>query len=579
MSDNDFTKVELQQALNAANSAAEQGNEEASEAAEQLKEKIKNGEYSDASGAVTKEGKQPNPKINKFTEGVRSFVGGLTFSYADEIEAALRSGSINSDEYKMLRDRLRNQQTQFGEENPYLKTGLEVGGGLMMPGGAAKIGLTKALGGATKYLPNAVKGSLGKGAGYGAAYGTGAAEEQEDMLTSGALGSVLGLAPTALVKGVGNVTAPVIDKGVKALQAKGVKLTPGQTLGGVTNFLEQQAGKVLPNVRNRRNEALQGFTRSVGDDILKPFNVKVPKSMENDPSAISTFAQKKAGEFYEKLLPKLSLKKTAAFTKELDNAIPKDVMKSLNPEVQKILKQEIGNAKELIGKKGLQGQGVKILDDTVDALEDYYKISAKNPAEKLAGIHYGKIAEVVKSQLKKQNPKHAKDLKNLDAAYSNMATFQSTLAIGGNALKDSFTPAQLVRAATSKPNLSKPSRRILKADPSLSTMGKTGKDAYSVLSDTLPDSGTTGGLITTIAATGGLGHYTGKTGDIAGVAKALTIPAAIALLYTKPGQAMAAKMLNSGQTRKQVADFFTKNASKAGLISAQQGTGFLSSPN
>ena len=236
MSDNDFTKVELQQALNAANSAAEQGNEEASEAAEQLKEKIKNGEYSDASGAVTKEGKQPNPKINKFTEGVRSFVGGLTFSYADEIEAALRSGSINSDEYKMLRDRLRNQQTQFGEENPYLKTGL-----------------TKALGGATKYLTNAVKGSLGKGAGYGAAYGTGAAEEQEDMLTSGALGSVLGLAPTALVKGVGNVTAPVIDKGVKALQAKGVKLTPGQTLGGVTNFLEQQAGKVLPNVRNRRN--------------------------------------------------------------------------------------------------------------------------------------------------------------------------------------------------------------------------------------------------------------------------------------------------------------------------------------
>ena len=579
MAENDFTKVELQQALSAANKAAEQGNEEASNAAEQLKEKIKNGDYSDSAGTVTKEGKQPNPKINKFTEGVRSFVGGLTFSYADEIEAALRSGSINSDEYTMLRDKLRNQQTQFGEENPYLKTGLEIGGGLIMPGGAAKIGLTKGLGAVTKHLPNAVKGSLGKGAGYGAAYGTGAAQEKEDMLTGGAVGSVLGLAPTALVKGLGKVTAPVLQKGVKALQDKGVKLTPGQSLGGVANFLEQQMGKVLPNIRNRRNEALEGFNKSVGDDILKPFGVKVPKSMADDPSAISTFAQKKASEFYEKLLPKLSINRTATFTKELDNAIPKDVMKSLNPGVQKILKTEIANAKSLIGKKGLQGQGVKIIDDTVDALEDYYKVSAKNPMEKLAGLHYGKIAEVVKSQLKKQNPKYANDLKNLDKAYSNMATFQSTLGIGNNALKGSFTPAQLVRAAGSKPNLDRGTKRILKADPSLSTMGKTGKDAYSVLSDTVPDSGTPGGLVTAAIATGGLGGYGGATGDLTGVAKALTLPAAIALLYTKPGQAMAAKMINSGATKQAVADFFTKNASKAGLISAQQGTGFLSSPN
>jgi len=70
-------------------------------------------------------------------ETARSFGQGLTFGTLDEIEAALRTGSISGPEYEKQRNLLREQQKQFGMEYPYVKTPVELAGGFAMPLGFA----------------------------------------------------------------------------------------------------------------------------------------------------------------------------------------------------------------------------------------------------------------------------------------------------------------------------------------------------------------------------------------------------------------------------------------------------------
>jgi hypothetical protein len=70
-------------------------------------------------------------------EALRSVGQGLTFGTLEEIEAALRTGSISGPEYEKQRNLLREQQKQFGMEYPYIKTPVELAGGFVAPLGLA----------------------------------------------------------------------------------------------------------------------------------------------------------------------------------------------------------------------------------------------------------------------------------------------------------------------------------------------------------------------------------------------------------------------------------------------------------
>ena len=54
----------------------------------------------------------PKVTYNPLVETARAVGQGATFGNLDELEAALRTGSISSDEYIKLRDQLRGQQKQ-----------------------------------------------------------------------------------------------------------------------------------------------------------------------------------------------------------------------------------------------------------------------------------------------------------------------------------------------------------------------------------------------------------------------------------------------------------------------------------
>jgi hypothetical protein len=150
-------------------------------------------------------------------EAARSVGQGLTFGTLDEIEAALRTGSISGPEYEKQRNLLREQQKQFGMDMPIAKTGLEIGGSLIAPLGIAK--QVAKLAPATQALitgqtvPGQIARGTGIGAVTGAASGYGFAEKDEGSETAmgGAFGGVLGGSVPIVVKGAGTLIKNVLN--------------------------------------------------------------------------------------------------------------------------------------------------------------------------------------------------------------------------------------------------------------------------------------------------------------------------------------------------------------------------------
>jgi hypothetical protein len=136
----------------------------------------------------------PGVPYSGVAEGARAVGQGLTFGLLDELEAALRTGSISGPEYERQRNQLREQQKQFGQDMPIVKTGLEVGGSLIAPFGAAKqvarlAPEAQALVTGTTLTGQAAR-TTGVGAATGAASGYGFAEKDEG--TAAAVGGIFG---------------------------------------------------------------------------------------------------------------------------------------------------------------------------------------------------------------------------------------------------------------------------------------------------------------------------------------------------------------------------------------------------
>jgi hypothetical protein len=150
-------------------------------------------------------------------EALRSVGQGLTFGTLDEIEAALRTGSISGPEYEKQRNLLREQQKQFGMDMPIVKPALEVGGSLIAPLGIAK--QVAKLAPATQALitgqtvPGQIARGTAIGATTGAASGYGFAEKDEGSETAmgGAFGGILGGSVPVVVKGAGTLIKNVLN--------------------------------------------------------------------------------------------------------------------------------------------------------------------------------------------------------------------------------------------------------------------------------------------------------------------------------------------------------------------------------
>ena len=150
-------------------------------------------------------------------EAARSVGQGLTFGTLDEIEAALRTGSISGPEYERQRNLLREQQKQFGMDMPIVKPALEVGGSLIAPLGIAKqvaklAPTTQALITGTTVPGQIARGTaIGGVTGAASGYGFAETEDGSEAGTGGGLCSLLGGSVPIVVKGAGTLIKNVLN--------------------------------------------------------------------------------------------------------------------------------------------------------------------------------------------------------------------------------------------------------------------------------------------------------------------------------------------------------------------------------
>jgi hypothetical protein len=150
-------------------------------------------------------------------EAARSVGQGLTFGTLDEIEAALRTGSISGPEYERQRNLLREQQKQFGMDVPIVKPSLEIGGSLIAPLGIAKqvaklAPATKDLITGTTTLGQLLRGAaIGTTTGAASSYGFAEKEAGSEAAVGGIFGGILGGSVPIVVKGAGTLIKNVLN--------------------------------------------------------------------------------------------------------------------------------------------------------------------------------------------------------------------------------------------------------------------------------------------------------------------------------------------------------------------------------
>lgn len=348
-----------------------------------------------------KQQKQQSPEIAKLSEkkqdeldvldqikgGARAFAQGLTFGFADELEAGTLGKLLDYDA-----EDIRKSLSEYRKEAPVASFVSEIGGALLPSlaagiftggaGTAAGLGATAAR--TTPSLAKAAGRAAATGAGYGGLYGAGTAEGDISDRAGGALtgaifgGALGGATPLAISGGaagmrrLGDVlkiggtkrAAQYSDEKVlQALQRDG--LTPKQAADklaeakavGAEDILIADLGENLQGL-GFASQAIPNESRKKVSEKLAQRNIEQAEIIANDIATRSKIEGPFSIQYVDDLV--LAQEKTArpAYEKAYEKSLPASAFKNFfqGPR-QKLI---IGASKE--GKKIAEAQGDKIAD-------------------------------------------------------------------------------------------------------------------------------------------------------------------------------------------------------------------------
>ena len=200
---------------------------------------------------------EPKVEYSPIAETARAFGQGLTFGTLDELEAAVRTGSISGADYERQRNLLREQQKQFGQDMPLVKTPVELAGGLVMPIGAARQVAKLAPEAQALITGTSTLGRIGRGVVAGGVTGalSGYGYAEKDAGGEAGMGAVFG----GLIGG----TVPVVVQGAgtvirNVLNASGIGDQTTAASKMLANYLDkdnltpQEAQAALDELRKLR---------------------------------------------------------------------------------------------------------------------------------------------------------------------------------------------------------------------------------------------------------------------------------------------------------------------------------------
>lgn len=315
-----------------------------------------------------------------------------------------------------------------------------------------------------------------------------------------AAGRILGVgALSAAPQGINAATAATkAASAVDTMRNAGVKLTPGQTVGGVAQRVEDKITSI-PGlgdlVNNARRGGMESFNVATGNKVLEPIKQTVEKGTVAGRGLIAEVGDK-ISSAYENLLPKLKLQTDDALMTDLAN-----IETGLAPEMAKTFTQKV--TQKLIGRfdsDALTGEALKKAESEMSQLASSYSKSAM-ASERELGQAFGEAKTALREALARTNPEHAQELQDINRAYAMLLRMENAGAAAGSK-EGVFTPAAL-RAATKAKDTSRNKKAFARGDALLQPWAESGE---SVLGSTYPDSGTAGRMLQALMLGGGAGY-------------------------------------------------------------------------
>ena len=304
-----------------------------------------------------------------------------------------------------------------------------------------------------------------------------------------AIGGVLGKAGDMGLRALGSGAAKVAEPAKRLLEDAGVRLTPGQKLGGAIQALEDKATSlpfVGDAIKTDRARSLDDFNRAAYARILDPLGETVDRGLRVGHDAIAALGDK-AADAYSALMPGLTAtvdEPMLAAVKEA-RSIGEILPAERVAQISKIIDgQLMGRFRPgaVAGPGGqLQGQALK------DVEENLGRIAASYGKQ---GGDEGKIGDVAKAlqtalrdNLERNNPQSAAALRKANEAWANLVRVEGAAK---STATGKFTPQQLATAVR-RADQSTRGRAVSRGEALMQDLARAGQQ---VMSSTIADSGT-----------------------------------------------------------------------------------------
>lgn len=393
----------------------------------------------------------------------------------------------------------------------------------LLAGGAA--GATAAGVGA-RMLSGGVSGGA---QGYAAPYAS-TGEHVANTLVGAGLGAAI---PGAGAAGA-NILRGLATPEARTLLEQGVRLTPGQMIGGAVKSTEDKLTS-LPVVggaiRKAQQRALDDFNVATVQKALEPIGVKLGnatqagyEAIQDGREAISKAYDSVLGQMKGRVDSQLTTKIASTLTNHV-NTLPDALSRKLMQTVDEDVLQKLGKGQMVGGKE---------VKEVISNLGNEIRSASQSmdPAYRQLGKAYQAIQNDVKAMLKRNNSKAlGEELSNVDASHARMLRVENAAARVGSQ-EGKFTPNAL-RSAARAEDASYKKRGFSQGNALMQDMADAG---VATLPSKVPDSGTAGRLMMDAGLLGG----GAATGHLPAVLAAGAIAHAA---YSRPGQWLMAKAL------------------------------------
>lgn len=361
----------------------------------------------------------------------------------------------------------------------------ELVGGSVGPGGAAAKIIGKARPIAQAALAGGISGALEPIQNAGNYWWDKAIQVGVGTGIGGVLGTLASKVGSPVTKGVTGDAKTLIDAGVK--------LTPGQMIGGAAKGAEEKATSAPITghfIAGALHEATKSFNIATINKALAPIGAKLPGNIPAGHEAVAA-AGKALGTAYDQILPRMSLKVDKDFANGItqvvkqarDGILPADKSAQLEAYLRARVLAPFRKTGRLDG-----AQLKKVESDLTERASRYSR--SNDPADRDFADAINAVKTSMRSALERQNPNFAPELQKINSGYAMLVRIQNAaqrrVTSGGV-----FTPGDLLGAikATDK---SVRKSAFARGDALLQGWGEA---AQKVIGNRTPDSGTAGRMM------------------------------------------------------------------------------------